>query len=168
MRSTPVRYSDDSAGFDAPAKPIGTPAGLGRRVGPLALDHPLALLGIDALAGIGLQYRRVGLLDLQEERVVGDRRHQRHRAQGADAADADDLDRRIHQAIAVEQRRAGHRAKVSRYFASVSLHISMSPAARDASAWQIVGGVSRICGCPPACSTSNGRNPLSALSPARQ
>jgi hypothetical protein len=33
MRSTPVRYSDDSAGFDAPAKPIGTPAGLGRLVG---------------------------------------------------------------------------------------------------------------------------------------
>jgi hypothetical protein len=86
-------------GTDDPAeKQVG-----GRLHQPLALDHPLAVLGIDAFAGIGLQDRFVGLLDLQEERVVGDRHHQRHHAQGPDAADADHLDRRVDQAIAVEQ-----------------------------------------------------------------
>jgi hypothetical protein len=70
---------------------------------PLTLDHPFAVLGIDALAGIDLQDGRVGLLDLQEERVVGDRHHQRHHAQGPDAADADHFDGYVHQAIMVEQ-----------------------------------------------------------------
>src|SRR5271155_5190000 len=51
---------------DAPTeKQIG-----GRLHQPLALDHPLAVLGIGALAGIRLQYGGVGFLELQEEPVI--------------------------------------------------------------------------------------------------
>src|SRR5262249_48656398 len=39
---------------------------VGRRLHQLlALDHPLAVLSVDALTGIGLQYRGVSLLELQ-------------------------------------------------------------------------------------------------------
>src|SRR6516165_1269485 len=36
----------------------------------LSLDYPLAMLSICALAGIGLQHRGVGFLELQKKRIV--------------------------------------------------------------------------------------------------
>src|SRR5271165_3862399 len=44
----------------------------GRLHQPLALNHPFAVMGIGALAGIGLQDGSVCFLHLQEERVARD------------------------------------------------------------------------------------------------
>jgi hypothetical protein len=60
-----------SLGTDAPAeKQIG-----GRLHQLLALDHPFAVLRVYAFAGIGLQHRGIGLLELQKKRVVRNRHH---------------------------------------------------------------------------------------------
>src|SRR5215472_17731598 len=86
-------------GTDAPAEEQ-----VGRRLHQLlALDHPFAVLSVDALTGIGLQYRGVSLLELQKERGVGNRHHQGYHAQRADTADADHFDRRVDQPVAVEE-----------------------------------------------------------------
>ena len=70
---------------------------------PLAHHHPLAVVGVDTLTGIGFQHRGVGLLELQEQRIVGDGHHQGHHAQCPDAADADHFDSRVDQLVAIEQ-----------------------------------------------------------------
>ena len=68
---------------------------------------------IGAGAEVGLEDRRAGLLDLQEQRVLAVARHQRHEAAGADAADTDHLDGHVFELVAVEQHLAvgGERAR---------------------------------------------------------
>jgi hypothetical protein len=61
----------------------------------LAHHDALPMVGIGALARIGLEHRGVGLLDLQEQRIVVGGHEQRYHAHGADAAHHDHLDRKI-------------------------------------------------------------------------
>src|SRR4051794_19777991 len=71
---------------------------------PLPLDDPPALLLERALPREALEHRRLGLLDLQEERVLGVPAEQEHDpGAGTDAAHADHLSRQVHVAIAVGQ-----------------------------------------------------------------
>ena len=72
---------------------------LGRLREPLPLHDPATVVRVRALARVGLEHRRLGLLDLEEQRValvatlhVGDP------APGPDAADPDDLARHVHAA----------------------------------------------------------------------
>ena len=59
---------------------------------PLAGHHPLPVVGVLALADEALQDRRLGLLRLQEQRVLAvAAEQQQDPGTGADAADADDL-----------------------------------------------------------------------------
>ena len=75
---------------------------------PLAGNHALAMVLERALGQESLEDRRLGLLDLEEERVAGRALdHQDDDRAKADAADTDDLDRRIDEPVAVEQLRDG-------------------------------------------------------------
>lgn len=76
----------------------------GRLHQALAGHHALPLVGVQALACMGLQHRRARLLHLQEQRVVVRGHEQAHAADGADAADADHLECVVEEVIAVEQR----------------------------------------------------------------
>ena len=70
----------------------------------LALDDPLAVVGEPAPPGVRLEHRRLGLLDLEEQRVgVVASEHQRDPAPGADAADPDDLAGEVDQPVRLEQ-----------------------------------------------------------------
>ena len=72
---------------------------------PLALDHTLAVVVEGALAEIRLQHRRLGLLRLEEERIVAVApQHQHDPRPGADAADADDLAGRVDVPEPLEER----------------------------------------------------------------
>ena len=67
------------------------------------MHDALAVVGVQALAGIGFEDGRARLLELEEQRIVL-ARHQQHDATvGSDAADADDLDRHIHELETVQQ-----------------------------------------------------------------
>ena len=71
---------------------------------PLALDHPLAVVGELGLAEERLEHGRLRLLRLKEERVVAvAAEHQHHPGAGADAADTDHLAGGVDEAKALEQ-----------------------------------------------------------------
>src|SRR5204863_6198909 len=71
---------------------------------PLALDHPLAVIGVLALAEERLQHRRLRLLELQKQRIgVVAAEHQDDPRARADAADTDYLARRVPVAKALQQ-----------------------------------------------------------------
>ena len=58
-------------------------------------DDTLPVVGEDARAGVRLQDRGPGLLDLQNERISGVGRKQEQRTGRADAPDADYLNRGV-------------------------------------------------------------------------
>jgi hypothetical protein len=68
-----------------------------------AVHDPLAMIGVDAPAGVRLQDRRARLLHLKEEGILFARHQQHHGAKGADAADPDHLDRDAFQFEAVDE-----------------------------------------------------------------
>ena len=71
---------------------------------PLALDHPLAVVAELARPGVALEHRGVGLLDLQEQRVLAvTAHHQHHPAARPDAADPDHLAGQIDEPVPVEE-----------------------------------------------------------------
>ena len=71
---------------------------------PLALDHPLAVVFELALADVGLEHRGLGLLGLQEERVLSvAAHHQRHPGPRPDAAYPDHLAGHLDEPEAVEE-----------------------------------------------------------------
>ena len=76
-----------------------------RRLQPtLAGDDPLAVRGVRTRFEEPFEDGGLGLLDLEEERVVvAGALEQRHVRPEADAADADDLQRRIDDPVAIEQ-----------------------------------------------------------------
>src|SRR5262245_5611142 len=80
---------------------------------PLALDDPLSVVGVCALAEVRLQDRACGLFRLHEERVVAiAAEHQHDPGSGPDATDTDDLagsvdvTEAVHQSAAVPGKRA--------------------------------------------------------------
>ena len=84
----------------------------------LALDHPLAAVRELAVTEERLQDRRLGLLELEEQRiVVVAAEHEADPGSRADAADADHLAGRVHVAEAFEQL-----APVARERAAVGAH----------------------------------------------
>ena len=90
-----------AAGPDA-ARPAQERVGSGLRQ-PLAPDHPLALVLVLALAGERGQHRLLGLLDLQEQRLVRAVAEQQHDERlGADRPDAHDLAREIAEIVAAQ------------------------------------------------------------------
>src|SRR4051812_43704295 len=71
---------------------------------PLTLDDPLTVGRELALAEVGLEHRRLGLLRLQKERIAAVSAEQQHDpGAGSDAADTDDLARGVDVAEAREQ-----------------------------------------------------------------
>ncbi len=67
-------------------------------------DHPLALVGVLAGADEAAEHRRLGLLDLQEQRIgLVPAEHQGYPAPGADAADAHDLTGQVGEFELLEQ-----------------------------------------------------------------
>ena len=84
-------------------------------VSALAHDHALALVRANGSGDvdIGRQHRRLGLLDLEEQRiVVVDALQQDDPAARADAAHAHHLARRVDDAIARQQRAAVERQRI--------------------------------------------------------
>ena len=76
----------------------------GRLHQPLAGDDAMGVVLVAALADVGLQDRRSGLLELQEERIaVVTAQQQDDEGQRADAAHADDLHRHVDELIAVDE-----------------------------------------------------------------
>src|SRR4029453_2019609 len=69
----------------------------------VAVYNPLAMIAVDALAGVRLQDRGPRLLDLEEQGVLFARHQQRHGAEGADAANPDHLDGDVLELIAVDE-----------------------------------------------------------------
>ena len=70
---------------------------------PLALDHPLTVVFELALADVGLEHRRLGLLGLQEKRILPvATHHQDHPGAGPDASDPDHLAGHFDESVAVE------------------------------------------------------------------
>ena len=70
----------------------------------LPVDDPLAVVVLGARPEEALEDGRLGLLGLEEERVVAVAAvEQRDEREQPDAADADDLHRRVDQGVAVEQ-----------------------------------------------------------------
>jgi hypothetical protein len=70
----------------------------------LALHHSLAVVGCVALSTETLEYRCLGLLDLEDQRVgLVSTYEQRHPAARSYAADADDLTSQVDEAIFAEQ-----------------------------------------------------------------
>ena len=71
---------------------------------PLSLDDAFAVVRVRAHARIRLEYRRLGLLDLQEQRIsVVASDEQRHERAGADAPDTDDLSCQVDVAVRLEE-----------------------------------------------------------------
>src|SRR5215217_2692921 len=71
---------------------------------PLALDHALPVMTRRFAAGVMLQHRWAGLLDLQEQRVVAVASDQEDDpGPGADAADPADPPRHVRVAVALEE-----------------------------------------------------------------
>ena len=76
--------------------------GLGQ---PLARDHPLALMVVFARAGERGQHRLLGLLQLQEQRLVGAVAEQQHDERlGADRPDTDHLAREVAEVVTLQHR----------------------------------------------------------------
>ena len=70
----------------------------------MPFHHPLPVVGEAAPARIGLEHRRLGLLDLEEQRVgVVATEHERDPAPGPDAPDPDDLAGEVDEPVALEQ-----------------------------------------------------------------
>ncbi len=85
----------------------------GRLEKPLARYHALATRRIGAWAEEPLEDGRLGLLDLEEDRVlVGALVEQHDDRRQADAADADHLERQIDELVAVEQRPSVHQERL--------------------------------------------------------
>ena len=81
----------------------------------LALHDALALVLVLAGARIGREHGRVGLLDLQEQRVILAVAHQQqHERLGPDRADADDLPREIRVVVVVQHDTPVGRQRVAR------------------------------------------------------
>ena len=85
--------------------PVPAEEDVARRLGQaLALDDPAPVVLVRALAHVRLQHRRLGLLDLEEQRVaVVATADVRDPAPGADAPDAHHLPRHVHQLVGLEQ-----------------------------------------------------------------
>ena len=70
----------------------------------LALDDPLAVVAVPAGAEVRLEHRGLGLLDLQQERVVVvAAEHQHDPRPGPDAAHADDLAGDVDEPVALDE-----------------------------------------------------------------
>ncbi len=96
-----VAAAAGAAGPDAagPAEE-GVGGGLGQQ---LALDHPLALVGVFALPGERGQHRLLCLLELEEQRLVrAVAEQQQDEGLGADRADPYDLAREVAEVVAAE------------------------------------------------------------------
>ncbi len=75
-----------------------------RRLHETLTGHdPLAVVFVQALSRIWLQYRGACLLNLQEQWVIIPSHEKADGANGADAADPDDFERQVAKAITVEQ-----------------------------------------------------------------
>src|SRR5204863_1426589 len=71
---------------------------------PLTFDHPLPVVGVSALADERLQYGRLCLLGLQEERILSiPAQQQDDPGAGPDASDADHLPCEMNEAEVLEQ-----------------------------------------------------------------
>ena len=82
----------------------------GRLHQALALDHALAVVVVIARSEVALEDRRLGLLELEEQRVVVvAAEHEQHPVPGADAADADDLAGEVDDPEAAAAALGGHR-----------------------------------------------------------
>src|SRR5215468_2414481 len=97
----PIAADAGAAGADA-ARPAEEGVGRGLYQ-QLALDHPLALVGVLALPGERRQHRLLCLLELEEQRLVrAVAEQQQDERLGADRADPHDLAREVAEVVAAK------------------------------------------------------------------